>query len=51
MDNLVGAIDKINLKNEMAEEAKEDDGNLKWGMDMNQIYKLALRFYKGMEKF
>lgn len=45
MDNIVTKLDKVGIE-DIAEEAKED-GDLKWGMDLTEIYKLSLKFYKG----
>lgn len=48
MENLVTKLDKINMSDE-AEEAVEDV-DLKWGMNIIEIYKLSLKFYKGDKK-
>jgi hypothetical protein len=48
MENLVSKLDKIEMS-DPAEEATED-ADLKWGMDLTEIYKLSLKFYKGDDK-
>lgn len=48
MENLVSKLDKVDI-NDQAEEATED-GELKWGMELKEIYKLSLKFYKGGDK-
>lgn len=48
MDSLITKLDKVGFEDRV-EEAKEDS-NLKWGMDLSEIYKLSLKFYKGKEK-
>lgn len=45
MENLITKLDKVGLEDRV-EEAKED-GQFKWGMDLFEIYKLSLKFYKG----
>lgn len=48
MENLITKLDKVGLEDRV-EEAKED-GQFKWGMDLFEIYKLSLKFYKGKKK-
>lgn len=45
MESLTQKLDKVGIT-EHAEEALED-GELKWGMDLTELYKLSLKFYKG----
>ena len=45
MENLITKLDKVGLEDRV-EEAKEDV-HVKWGMDLSEIYKLSLKFYKG----
>lgn len=47
MENLVSKLDKIDI-HDQAEEATEAD--LKWEMELTEIYKLSLKFYKGDDK-
>lgn len=47
MQNLVTKLDKIDIADQ-AEEATEAD--LKWGLELTEIYKLSLKFYKGDDK-
>lgn len=47
--DLASKLDKVALE-ERGEEAKEED-NSKWNMDLGEVYKLALKFYKGDKKF
>lgn len=48
MESLITKLDKVDLEDRV-EEAKEDS-HLKWGMDLTEIYKLSLKFYKGKKK-
>lgn len=45
MENLISKLDKVDIS-EKAKEALED-GELKWGIELTEIYKLSLKFYKG----
>jgi hypothetical protein len=48
MENIT-KLDKVGLE-ERSEVAKDED-NSKWGMDLTEIYKLSLKFYKGTKRF
>jgi hypothetical protein len=45
MENLGSNLKKMSI-DEVAVEAG-DDNEMKWGMNLHEVYKLSLKFYKG----